>query len=152
IHPQAGNVFRPLLGIRRAALRAYLQDKRQKWREDASNRDETRTRAHIRHKLMPILEKKFQSPVVEHLCRLAELAREDNDYLEFTAGCRINVLSKENKSGISIPVRDIALGQNAKANTEEALSRPDLVALPKRMIRQLVRRVKPHAGELGSTH
>jgi len=152
IHPQAGNVFRPLLGIRRAALRAYLRDKQQKWREDASNRDETRTRAHIRHKLMPILEKKFQSPVVEHLCRLAELAREDNDYLEFTAGCRINVLSKENKSGISIPVRDIALGQNAKTNTEEELSRPDRVALPKRMIRQLVRRVKPHAGELGSAH
>jgi len=47
IHPQAGSVFRPLLGIRRAALRAYLRDKRQKWREDATNRDETRTRARI---------------------------------------------------------------------------------------------------------
>ena len=47
IHPQAGTVFRPLLGIRRAAVRAYLREKRQTWREDATNRDETRTRARI---------------------------------------------------------------------------------------------------------
>jgi tRNA(Ile)-lysidine synthase len=73
IHPQASCVFRPLLGIRRPALRAYLRDKRQAWREDASNRDETRTRARIRHKLMPFLEKKFQSSVVEHLCQLARI-------------------------------------------------------------------------------
>jgi tRNA(Ile)-lysidine synthase len=152
IHPQASCVFRPLLGIRRVALRAYLRDKRQAWREDASNKDETRTRARIRHKLMPFLEKKFQSSVVEHLCQLAELAREDNDYLEFTASWRINVLAKENKAGISIPVRDIALGQNQKTKTEEEDLRHDLVALPKRMVRRLVQRVKPRAGELGSLH
>ena len=152
IHPEAGSVFRPLLGIRRAALRAYLREKRQAWREDASNRDETRTRARVRHQLMPFLEKKFQSSVVEHLCQLAELAREDNDYLEFTAGWRLNVLAKENKAGISIPVRDIALGQNPKTKAEDEHSRPDLVALPKRMVRQLVQRVKPRVGELGSVH
>jgi tRNA(Ile)-lysidine synthase len=152
IHPQAGCVFRPLLGIRRAALRAYLKDKRQAWREDATNRDETRTRARIRHKLMPFLEKKFQNSVVDHLCQLAELALEDNSYLDFTAGWRINVLAKENKNGISMPVRDIALDQNPNASMEEEHSRPDLVALPKRMIRQLVQRVKPRAGELGALH
>jgi tRNA(Ile)-lysidine synthase len=152
IHPEAGNVFRPLLGIRRAVLRAYLRGKRQAWREDASNRDETRTRSRIRRKLLPFLEKKFQSSVVEHLCQLAELARQDNDYLEFTVGWRIDVLAKENKAGISIPIRDIALGQNPKTKMEEGHSRPDLVALPKRMVRQLVQRVKPRAGELGSLH
>jgi tRNA(Ile)-lysidine synthase len=152
IHPQAGSVFRPLLAIRRAALRAYLRGKRQTWREDASNRDETRTRSRIRHKLMPFLEKKFQSSIVEHLCQLAELAREDNDYLEFTASWRINVLAKENRAGISIPVRDIALGQNPKTKTEEEDLRHDLVALPKRMVRQLVQRVKPRTGELGALH
>jgi tRNA(Ile)-lysidine synthase len=152
IHPEAGSVFRPLLGIRRAALRAYLQEKRQTWREDASNRDKTRTRARIRHKLMPFLEKTFQGPIVEHLCQLAELAREDNSYLDFTASWRINVLAKESKDGISIPVRDIALGQKPKAKEEQELSRYDLVALPKRIVRQLVQRAKPRAGELGSTH
>jgi tRNA(Ile)-lysidine synthase len=152
IHPESGSVFRPLLGIRRAALRAYLREKRQKWREDASNRDETRTRARIRYKLMPFLEKNFRVPIIEHLCQLAELAREDNDYLEFTAGLRINVLAKENKDGIFIPVRDIALGQKPKLKEEQELSRYDLVALPKRMVRQLVQRVKPRAGELAALH
>src|SRR5882762_10782136 len=104
IHPQAVNVFRPLLGIRRVALRADLRDKRQAWREDATNRDETRTRARIRHKLMPFLEKKFQGSVVEHLCQLAELAREDNSYLDFTAQLRVNKVAKEIGAGVSIPV------------------------------------------------
>jgi tRNA(Ile)-lysidine synthase len=152
IHPQAGSVFRPLLQMRRAALRAYLRTRKQAWREDATNRDLTRTRSRIRHKLLPLLEKQFQCATVEHLCQLAELAREDNDYLEFTASCRINVLAKQHKAAISVPIRDIALGQKAEAKTDEERSRADLIALPKRMIRQLVQRVKPHTGELGLTH
>src|SRR6202795_4988583 len=120
IHPEAGGVFRPLLGIRRAALRAYLRDKRQNWREDATNRDETRTRSRIRHKLLPFLEKKFQSSVVEHLCQLAELAREDNAYLEFMAQFRVNVAAKEAGAGILIPVREVAGGtkQDLKKRSE----------------------------------
>ena len=108
IHPQAGSVFRPLLAIRRAAPRAYLREKQQKWREDASNRDETRTRARIRHKLMPFLEKKFPGPVVEHLCLLAQLAREDNSFLDFAARTRVNEVARENRAGISVPVSELA--------------------------------------------
>src|SRR5262249_37356905 len=44
IHPQNGCVFRPLLKVRRAELRAYLRSVRQQWREDKTNRDTTRTR------------------------------------------------------------------------------------------------------------
>src|ERR1700738_29336 len=55
IHPVAGHVMRPLLEVRRAELRAYLRAKKQAWREDATNRDVTRTRARIRRKLIPLL-------------------------------------------------------------------------------------------------
>src|ERR1700756_958364 len=47
IHPMVGHVVRPLLGVRRAELRAYLRSKRQTWREDATNRDMTKMRARI---------------------------------------------------------------------------------------------------------
>jgi tRNA(Ile)-lysidine synthase len=154
IHPQASSVFRPLLGIRRAALREYLGGKRQAWREDATNRDETRTRSRIRHKLLPFLEKKFQSSVVEHLCQLAELAREDNTYLDFTARFRVNAVAKETGAGISIPVRDVALRQKhvLKEDSQEEFSEENMRAMRKRMVREIVKRVKPRAGELGSLH
>lgn len=77
IHPESGVVFRPLLGVRREELREFLRAKRQRWREDATNLDTKRMRARIRQKLMPLLEKSFQPAVVEHLCQLAEFARED---------------------------------------------------------------------------
>src|SRR5712692_10143290 len=52
IHPAVGHVVRPLLGVQRAELRAFLRTKKQNWREDATNRDTTRMRARIRKKLM----------------------------------------------------------------------------------------------------
>jgi tRNA(Ile)-lysidine synthase len=154
IHPQAGSVFRPLLAIRRAALRAYLHGKRQNWREDASNRDETRTRSRIRHKLMPFLEKKFQSSVVEHLCQLAELAREDNSYLDFAAHFRVNEVAKEVGAGISVPVGEFADVQKGfpKTSSEEESPKANTLALRKRMVREIVKRMKPRAGELGLVH
>ncbi len=82
IHPVAGPIIRPLLRIRRGELRVYLRAKEQKWREDATNRDTTRTRARIRRKLLPLLEKQFQPAIVEHLTILADLAREDEAFLE----------------------------------------------------------------------
>jgi tRNA(Ile)-lysidine synthase len=155
IHPQAGSVFRPLLGIRRDALRAYLRDKRQAWREDASNRDGTRTRARIRYKLMPFLEKKFQSPVVEHLCQLSELAREDNAHLEFECELRLSAVAKERADGMAIGIRELAIGKKQPKNqsrNEEEFWREGARAMAKRMVRQLVKRVKPRLGELTSLH
>ena len=148
IHPVAGNVFRPLLAIRRGQLRAYLKAKKQSWRDDATNRDTTRTRARIRRQLLPFLEKKFNASAVEHLCQLAELAREDNANLESHAELRAGALAKENKEGIAIAVRDIALGTKSSGKHWHEGAR----AMAKRLVRQLVRKVKPHAGELGAGH
>lgn len=46
---------RPFLGIEPQALRAWLKRKRQAWREDASNRDQTLARNRIRHAVLPQL-------------------------------------------------------------------------------------------------
>src|SRR5216683_2380150 len=67
IHPTVGHVVRPLLGVRRTELREFLRARKQTWREDATNRDLTKTRARIRKKLIPLLEKQFQGGVVAHL-------------------------------------------------------------------------------------
>ena len=75
IYPVVGVVVRPLLGVRRGAVREYLKSCDQTWREDASNLDAARLRARIRHTLLPLLESEFQPAVVERLAALASAAR-----------------------------------------------------------------------------
>ncbi len=155
IHPEAGAVFRPLLGLRRAELRAYLRNRRQIWREDASNRDCKRTRARIRLQLMPLLEKKFQPAVVDHLCQLADLAREDDAWLDSSAQLRLFLDAREENRAWRVSLADlfrpIARPQQP-GSRDDLWSRQALAAMSKRMIRLLVKRVKPRAGQLSSVH
>jgi tRNA(Ile)-lysidine synthase len=108
IHPVAGPVIRPLLGVSRSELRRFLRARKQTWREDATNRDTKRMRARIRRKLRPLLQKQFQPAIVEHLATLAGLAREDEADLQGQAELRVLALAKETKGGLRIPARDIA--------------------------------------------
>jgi len=137
IHPEAGNVVRPLLSVRRAALRTYLRSKRQTWREDATNRDMARNRSRIRLKVMPLLERLFLPAVVEHLCRLADLAREDESFLHD----QVLLLS-------SFFVHSDA--QSHRVPLAEFLSQPR--AMQTRLVRHLVESVKPRPGQLGAAH
>jgi len=158
IHPESGAVFRPLLHARRADLRSYLRAKRQPWREDASNRDTARTRARIRFKLMPLLQRQFQPAVVEHLSQLAQFALEDNGWLDLAAQVRVTALAQKHQDAIQIPVAhitgkrdDAAFAYEAEdQNTSEI--RRYYAAITRRMIRQIVEQVKPHSGQLSATH
>jgi tRNA(Ile)-lysidine synthase len=155
IHPESGSVFRPLLKIRRADLRAYLRSRRQPWREDATNRDTKRTRARIRLRLMPLLEKQFQPSVIAHLCQLADLAREDDAWLESSAELRLFLNAKEDKSGWRVSLHDLIAPHpqpDEPKNLDEVWSRHAPEAMSKRLIRLLVKKVKPRAGQLSSIH
>jgi tRNA(Ile)-lysidine synthase len=69
-------LIRPLLGMRRAELVAYLDAIGQPCRHDQSNADPRFTRNRIRHQLLPRLQKHFNPDVVEALLRLGMLAGE----------------------------------------------------------------------------
>lgn len=85
IHPVVtfaeGRVVRPLLGVRRAEVEAYLKELGQAWREDSSNRHLTFTRNRIRHELVPVLEG-WNPKLKEHLGQMAELARDEESWWE----------------------------------------------------------------------
>ena len=71
-----GRILRPLLGVRREGLRAYLRELGQAWREDSSNTDEAFTRNRLRHSVLPVL--RAENPSIDQtLANLAELAREE---------------------------------------------------------------------------
>jgi tRNA(Ile)-lysidine synthase len=155
IHPEFGCVFRPLRQFRRAELRTYLRSRRQIWREDATNRDTKRMRARIRLKLMPLLQKQFQPAVVEHLCLLADFAREDEAWLESSAELRVFLSAKEEQGEWRIALRDIVAPpapEEQSRNLNDLWSRRAPEAMSKRMIRLLVKKVKPRSGQLSSVH
>lgn len=151
IHPETENVVRPLLGVRRSELRAYLRNRRQKWREDATNQDVSRMRARIRRRLLPLLERDFQGQVVDHLLALAEFAREDEAFLDWMARERCAAMVKKDGSGARITIKDLLcpLGRRA-SDTEFAGGRENakstqktgeaerFKALTKRMVRRLI--------------
>lgn len=80
IHPTLewaeGRVVRPLLGVTRSEIEAYLRGLGQAWREDSSNRSTTFTRNRIRHDLLPLLET-WNPRLRAHLAQMAELARDE---------------------------------------------------------------------------
>jgi tRNA(Ile)-lysidine synthase len=166
IHPQTECVVRPLLNARRAELRAYLRAKKQKWREDATNQDTARTRARIRKKLLPLLEKQFQSGVVEHLASLAAFAREDEQFLQLLARERCDALTRKKGDETRISLNDLlrtlktqntyAEGTEGRAGTEETENKEGkseeegterLTALTKRMLRRLIEERKREGGQ-----
>ncbi len=156
IHPVAGPVIRPLLNVRRSELRRFLRARKQTWREDATNRDTKRMRARIRKKLLPLLEKQFQPAVVEHLTSLAELAGEDEAFLDAMAEERATVLVQKSGEGTRIAIDNLFEPLKRKefsAKNTQGREKPGATeALSKRVVRRIVESLKPREGQLGAGH
>jgi tRNA(Ile)-lysidine synthase len=71
--PTPITLVRPLLTVSRAEIRDYLDELGQPYREDQSNTDLERTRARIRHDLLPKLASEYNPKVAEALVRLGSL-------------------------------------------------------------------------------
>jgi len=75
-----GEVVRPLLSFRRAALQQFLRDRGQRWREDSSNQNVAFLRNRVRHRLLPLIVEEFGEAAVEHMSELAEIARAEEEH------------------------------------------------------------------------
>jgi tRNA(Ile)-lysidine synthase len=75
-----GEVVRPLLGLRRAALLEFLRERGQGWREDSSNRDVAFLRNRVRHRFLPVITDEFGDAAIEHMAALAEIARAEEEH------------------------------------------------------------------------
>jgi len=65
---------RPLLCVTREEIIRYLEQKKLKWHEDYTNAKFIYTRNHIRHRLIPSLQKQCKSSLIEQLSELSENA------------------------------------------------------------------------------
>lgn len=81
----AGRIVRPMLGVRRSEVEAFLRERGQAWREDSSNSDLSLTRNRVRRELMPML-RSFNPGVEEALANVALLARDEQGFWEAEVG------------------------------------------------------------------
>jgi len=77
-----GELVRPLLSFRRVALREFLRERGQSWREDSSNRDIAFLRNRVRHRLLTMIGEEFGEAAIEHMGELAEIARAEEEHWE----------------------------------------------------------------------
>lgn len=149
IYPVKGHVVRPLLEVRRSELREYLERRSQPWREDASNLDTTRLRARLRHQVLPVIERELQPAVVAHLCRLAQMAREDEAFWGALAAERAGALVRREGDRLGIRCADLLAPlpwDGAK------LSGAAQIALTKRLVRRIVEELKGDRLRLTARH
>lgn len=69
-------LVRPLLGMRHAELVGWLEGRKLRWREDASNGEPVAVRNRLRHEVMPLLDEISGRDAVAAFCRGAEDAAE----------------------------------------------------------------------------
>jgi tRNA(Ile)-lysidine synthase len=103
IPPVRGRVIRPLLEVRRQALRDVLQAAGLAWVEDPSNRDPKFLRNRIRHELLPLLAASYHADVVPALAATARLAREALDALERSAAAELARLAAVEAEALTLP-------------------------------------------------
>lgn len=120
-----GKIIRPLYEAKRQDILAYLTHTGLSFRQDSSNAKPLYMRNRIRQEVMPILKRMMPSSV-DALCRLADLCREDDRYLDrhLAALCSTSVL-QEIEGGWSI---------------ERAFVRALPLALQRRLVRDVLRR------------
>lgn len=127
-----GRLIRPLLDLRRARLREWLQKIGEPFREDATNVDERFLRNRIRARVLPLLATMNPS-IVEALARCGEVLAEEDRYLDERAA-----------EWIAIEARRAAVPAARLAGLPLALSR--------RVAREMLREARPdpRAGTLAA--
>lgn len=81
-----GLIIRPLVGVERREVEAYLLARKISHREDESNRNLGYLRNRVRRRLIPYLERNFEPRIVQHLGILAEISREEEQVWDGLAG------------------------------------------------------------------
>ena len=115
-------LWRPLLGVRRAALRELLAGAGIPHREDETNADLSARRNRIRHELLPVLERVLGPGAVPALARAARLAADDEEVLEALAAAEEERVVQVRDAGVVV------------------LDRRALAPLPRALARRILRR------------
>jgi tRNA(Ile)-lysidine synthase len=74
-------VFRPLLGVWRREIDMWLEERRIRWREDATNESAVHTRNRVRGQILPLMARSLGREVKPAIWRAAELLGAEEDWI-----------------------------------------------------------------------
>ncbi len=81
IHAHGLEILRPMLGVTRKEIAAFVSEKSIPFREDRSNADVAHTRNRLRHRVIPEIERAFGSSFRAAILRAAEILREEESWM-----------------------------------------------------------------------
>lgn len=124
-----GRLIRPLIECSPREIVEYCRREGLPFVTDSSNADERFLRNRIRRSLLPELERGFNPAIVDSLCRLAEVVRQEDGYMGDEARRALGRWPMD-PSGASIPVAGLvalhpALRRRAVLEIVRGLSGPD---------------------------
>jgi tRNA(Ile)-lysidine synthase len=157
IYPAAGSVVRPLLAERREGLRAYLRERGQCWRDDATNMDLSRLRARVRTRLVPMLEREFSPRIVERLSELALLSREEQEFWNAVTEDRFGALVQRKDAALSIRASDLLAPMVlppalTRGRPDERSQPPPARTLAERLVRRIYAELRGTRQGLSAAH
>jgi len=118
-----GRIIRPLIDCSPGEIIEYCRQEGLSFVTDSSNADERFLRNRIRRVLLPDLEKRFNPAIVDSLCRLADVVRQEDDCMREEARLALGALAPDPAAPV-IPIGKL-----------DALH----PALKRRVIREIVR-------------
>lgn len=107
MHTQEADIIRPLLALPKNLLEEYCTLCGIRCAYDSSNADTAYTRNRVRLKLLPYLERDYNSAIIPTLARTAELLAQDADCLERLAAQSYGQLAQEQTSSIIMPIEKL---------------------------------------------
>lgn len=106
IAPKRGNIIRPLLGISRQKILAYLAAVEQDFVTDSTNADTAYRRNALRHEVLPQMQA-INPNLNETLLRQAALLRQDASYLDALAAETFAAIASIADGAVQIPVAEL---------------------------------------------
>jgi tRNA(Ile)-lysidine synthase len=104
-----GAVIRPLLEVEREEIEAYLSANGLSYRTDESNLDRRFLRNKVRLQLIPYFKKNFEPRIVPQLCRLAEIIRSEEEFMESAARAEMPRVLLKKKEKIALDAGALSL-------------------------------------------
>ncbi|MEO0020222.1 MAG: tRNA lysidine(34) synthetase TilS [candidate division WOR-3 bacterium] len=122
------NIVRPLLEIKREAIRGYLKARGIEWVEDETNLDIRFRRNLIRQEIVPLL-KKINPGVVENVLRTSRLISEEDLFLDFLASRVLDKIGSFARREAAIDIKEFNGYNNILKRRMLRLLMPELDAL-----------------------
>ncbi|WP_031516494.1 tRNA lysidine(34) synthetase TilS [Desulfofalx alkaliphila] len=105
IWPVRDNFYiRPLLPVRRREIESYCFQNKLHFRNDSSNQEEIYLRNKVRKSLLPLIEKDYNQEIVTLLNRLADISRDEDDFIEGQSQRDFAALLTDPKAAGSLPL------------------------------------------------